>query len=168
MASHDLTSLQRQHIADAVEGCYQRADKYFKRTFPRPALTFRRSGKNAGTAFLQQNRINLHPELFKQNEHEFIVDVIPHEVSHLLTWQLFKKVKPHGVEWQAIMIDVFHRPANATHSFDIEGVIGKQFSYACLCSSHQLTIRRHNKILKGAQYKCRKCNGVLIEEKSVS
>ncbi|AMJ93998.1 hypothetical protein AVL56_06530 [Alteromonas stellipolaris] len=155
-------------MADAVEGCYQRADKYFKRTFPRPALTFRRSGKNAGTAFLQQNRINLHPELFKQNEHEFIVDVIPHEVSHLLTWQLFKKVKPHGVEWQAIMIDVFHRPANATHSFDIEGVIGKQFSYACLCSSHQLTIRRHNKILKGAQYKCRKCNGLLIEEKMVS
>ncbi|MDO6568129.1 SprT family zinc-dependent metalloprotease [Alteromonas sp. 1_MG-2023] len=152
-------------MADAVERCYQRADIYFKRTFPRPALTYRRSGKNAGTAFLQQNRINLHPELFKQNENEFIEDVIPHEISHLLTWQLFKKVKPHGVEWQAIMIDVFGRPANATHSFDIAGVIGKQFSYTCECSTHQLTIRRHNKILKGAQYKCRKCNSVLVEEK---
>ncbi|CAD5277508.1 Protein SprT (fragment) [Alteromonas sp. 38] len=69
------------------------------------------------------------------------------------------------MEWQAIMIDVFQRPANATHSFDVKGVIGKQFNYACLCSTHQLTIRRHNKILKGAQYKCRKCNGELVEEK---
>lgn len=144
-----------------MDVCYRKADAYFKRQFPRPELTFRRSGKNAGTAFLQQNRINFHPILYQQNQSAFIHDVIPHEVSHLLTWQLFNKVKPHGKEWQSIMVNVFQRSPKTTHNFDVKNVVGKQFAYQCKCSSHSLSVRRHNNILRGTQYKCRKCNTVL-------
>lgn len=96
--------------------------------------------------------------LFKQNETAFLHDVIPHEVSHLLTWQLFNKVKPHGKEWQAIMVEVFKRAPNTTHSFDVKTVAGQQFAYQCGCSTHLLSARRHNNSLRGTQYACRKCN----------
>lgn len=148
-----------------MDVCYRKANTYFKRQFPRPELTFRRSGKNAGTAFLRQNRINFHPILYLQNQDAFVHDVVPHEVSHLLTWQLFNKVKPHGKEWQSIMIDVFHRQPKTTHSFDVKSVVGKQFEYRCSCSSHMLTVRRHNNITRGTQYKCRKCDTILLAVK---
>lgn len=150
-----------QQIADCVDALYQQAEAYFKKSFPRPSLSFRRSGKNAGTAFLQQNRINLHPLLYLDNPDEYYDDVIPHEISHLLTWQLFGKVKPHGKEWQAIMQEVFKRPPHTTHSFDIKAVSGKRYSYQCGCTEHQLTVRRHNKIRKGAQYLCKQCRQML-------
>ncbi|NDV91635.1 SprT family zinc-dependent metalloprotease [Alteromonas sp. 345S023] len=161
MATYDLTSAQRQRIAGRVDVLYQQADAYFNRTFPRPTLSFRRSGKNAGTAFLQQNRINLHPLLYSDNESEYHDDVIPHEISHLLVWQLFGKVKPHGKEWQSIMLGVFKRPPNTTHSFDINAVLGDRFAYQCGCGEHRLSIRRHNKIQKGTKYQCKRCKQVL-------
>ncbi|WP_268891641.1 SprT family zinc-dependent metalloprotease [Alteromonas sp. KUL106] len=160
MASHDLTQEQRRVITDAVFHCLQQAEEYFSRPFPYPTITFRRSGRNAGTAFLQQNRLNFHPILYKENTRAFLDDVVPHEVSHLLTWILFGKVQPHGKEWQSIMIHVFGRKPDPTHQFDIKGVT-RSFHYRCECDSYALSTRRHNNILRGAQYKCRKCSAPL-------
>ncbi|WDT88138.1 SprT family zinc-dependent metalloprotease [Alteromonas sp. 009811495] len=147
-------------MQDAVFVCYERAERFFDKHFPRPSISYRRSGKNAGTAFLQQNRINFHPLLYKDNTSAFLRDVVPHEVSHLLTWQLYGKVKPHGIEWQAIMKQVFGCMPNTTHSFDI-GNTTNTVKYHCLCDNYALTIRRHNKILKGTLYRCKKCSGIL-------
>ncbi|KHT52531.1 hypothetical protein RJ41_11265 [Alteromonas marina] len=147
-------------MSDAVFCCYEQAEQYFKRSFDRPTITFRRSGKNAGTAFLQQNRVNFHPLLFKDNVDAFLEDVIPHEVSHLLVWTLFGRVQPHGKEWRSIMLGVFKRSPSATHQFDVKQV-AKTFLYECNCDTYALSTRRHNKILKGAQYRCRKCQSLL-------
>ncbi|WP_071979152.1 SprT family zinc-dependent metalloprotease [Alteromonas sp. RW2A1] len=162
MASRDLTEQQRQQIQAEVESCYLKAERYFKKVFERPLLSYRRSGKNAGTAFLQQNRINIHPLLFSENQEEFIHDVIPHEVSHLLVWNLFGRTKPHGREWQSIMLEVFNRSPSTTHSFDTKGVVNT-VAYRCNCSEHAISLRRHKNVLSGkAQYRCRKCSGELV------
>lgn len=145
-----------------VEHCYEKADGYFGRRFPRPALSFRRSGKNAGTAFLQQNRINFHPLLLRDNSDAFMRDVIPHEISHLLVWQLYGKVRPHGSEWQAMMIDVFASNPSATHRFDTSALGAAEFAYRCGCDTVMLSQRRHNTVLRGGQYRCRRCREVLI------
>ena len=84
-----------------------------------------------------------------------------HEISHLLTWQLFGKVKPHGKEWQAVMRDVFGVTPETTHSFDMSSVNLNTVDYQCGCGDVALTIRRHNKVLQGVQYRCRKCNEIL-------
>ncbi|AJP43822.1 hypothetical protein EP12_09265 [Alteromonas australica] len=144
-----------------VADLYQRAEAYFARTFPRPTLSFRRSGRNAGTAFLQQNRINLNPILYKENQAAFLTDVIAHEISHLLVWQLFGKVAPHGIQWQTIMVKVFNVPPNTTHQFNVSDVVGETFSYRCQCSEHALSVRRHKKIERGAQYRCKRCGETL-------
>ncbi|MEG3768093.1 SprT family zinc-dependent metalloprotease [Alteromonas sp. 14N.309.X.WAT.G.H12] len=145
-----------------VTRLYCDAEAYFKKAFPRPTISYRKSGRNAGTAFLHQNRINLHPILFVENKQAFFDDVIPHEVSHLLAYQLFGRVKPHGPQWQHIMVDVFHVPAKTTHNFDLTNVQVNTVMYQCGCGDVPLTLRRHNKVIKGTEYLCRRCNNTLV------
>ena len=115
---------------------------------------FNQRGRSAGTAHLQKNLIKFNPILFSQNRIEFLKQVVPHEVAHIIAYQKYGKVKPHGSEWKNIMKHIFKLEAKTTHSFNTKDVIGKLFQYRCICTTHQLTIRRHNKILKGEKYLC--------------
>ena len=143
------------------EDCFILAECFFERPFKRPTYLFNQRGKSVGTAHLQRNIIKFNPILFSQNKEAFIDQVVAHEVAHLIAYQQYGKVRPHGREWQHIMENIFNRPAHTTHSLDISDVIGKQFRYQCLCTTHQLTIRRHNRVLKGAKYACKNCGSVL-------
>lgn len=147
-----------EDISRRVEECYQHAEKILGRFFERPNITFRRSGKNAGAAFLNQNRINLNPVLYVNNPQVFITEVIPHEISHLLVYRLFGKVKPHGKEWQSMMSQVFELEPKTTHSLDLSPLNIKSFEYVCNCRSVELSTHRHNKVLRGkVKYRCKDC-----------
>ncbi len=152
-----LTEEDKKALMFVGEDCFIKAECFFDRAFKRPSYQFNQRGKAAGTAHLQRNLIKINPILFLNNRDEFFQQVIPHEVAHLISFQLYGKVRPHGKEWKMVMTEVFNRPALTTHQLDIKDVIGVQFHYRCECSTHQLTIRRHNKVLKGARYLCKKC-----------
>jgi len=143
------------------ENFFIEAECFFDRAFKRPTYLFNQRGKAAGTAHLQKNIIKINPILFINNKEEFFEQVIAHEVAHLITFQLYGRVRPHGKEWRYVMTEVFKRPALTTHQLDIKEVAGKQFTYQCACSTHQLTIRRHNKVLKGGNYLCKQCQSTL-------
>ena len=94
----------------------------------------------------------------QENQQHFITHTVPHEVAHLLVYQLYGRTKPHGKEWQQIMNQIFDLTAKTTHQYDVSNVKGKTFTYACQCAEHQLTIRRHNKIVRdNIKYICRLC-----------
>ncbi|HEY5715571.1 MAG TPA: SprT family zinc-dependent metalloprotease [Psychromonas sp.] len=156
-----LNEIDKKALQLKGEDCFILAECFFDRPFKRPSYLFNQRGKSAGTAHLQRNLIRFNPILFVQNREPFTEQVVAHEVAHLIVYQLYGKVRPHGKEWQYVMQRVFNCPAQTTHSLDIKDVIGKQFAYQCSCTRHQLTIRRHNKILKGAKYLCKKCRGEL-------
>ncbi len=137
------------------------AERFFDRTFKRAEYLFNQRGKAAGSAHLQRNLIKFNPILFQQNQCVFFDQVIPHEVAHLVVFQTYGKVRPHGMEWQSIMKTIFKIPALTTHNLNIDDVVGQQFAYACDCQQHKLTIRCHNKILKGESYFCKRCQGLL-------
>eukprot|EP00095_Tigriopus_kingsejongensis_P012412 snap_masked-scaffold312_size212576-processed-gene-0.0 protein:Tk12412 transcript:snap_masked-scaffold312_size212576-processed-gene-0.0-mRNA-1 annotation:"s-adenosylmethionine synthetase" len=108
--------------------------------------TYGGAARHGGGAFSAEN-----PEAFLQ-------EVVPHEVSHLIVFARYGKVRPHGKEWQAVMQQVFGVVPNTTHSFDISSVQGETFTYQCGCDQLKLSIRRHNKVQRQqAQYFCRRC-----------
>lgn len=133
------------------------ANAHFGKTFAEPSVSYKVRGLKAGVAYLQQNEIRLNPILLQENGQAFIQQVVPHELAHLLVYQQFGRVLPHGKEWR-MMMDVLGVPAEVRHCFNVENVQGSQFRYQCDCQIHTLSIRRHNAISQGKRsYICKKC-----------
>ena len=122
------------------------------RHYPEPVLVYQQRGTSAGTAWLEKNEIRLNPVLLLENQQAFIDEVVPHELAHLLVWKHFGSVL--GV------------PALRTHRFELDSVRKNTFPYRCQCQQHQLTVRRHNRVMRGeATYRCVRCGDVLVAEK---
>jgi SprT protein len=156
--THTFKIELHNQVAQRVIECYCLAEKQLKQVFPRPDINFKLRGKSAGTAHLQQNLLRFNATLLTENQDTFFNEVIPHEICHLLAHQMYGRVKPHGQEWQALMMRVFKLTPSTTHSMNTQSVEGQRFSYQCDCGPVSLSIRRHNKVVRGeTQYRCRRC-----------
>lgn len=131
----------------------------FKKIFKLPTLAFNQRGRIAGSALLQKNLIKLNPKLLIENPEYFHTHIIAHELAHILVYQLYGlRVKPHGIEWKKMMLEVFNLAPKVTHNLDTSNAQLKSFLYKCACQHIPLSVIRHNKVVKGKQsYICRKC-----------
>nr|WP_314741300.1 SprT family zinc-dependent metalloprotease [uncultured Haemophilus sp.] len=135
----------------------EKANRFFNKEFTTPPINYELRGQKAGVAYLQKNEIRLSPVLLAENGTEFIQQVVPHELAHLLVYQQFGRVQPHGKEWKMMMEQVLGVPAEIYHQFSTASVT-KQFPYECDCQTHLLSVRRHNAIQRHQRsYICRKC-----------
>jgi SprT protein len=158
ITGHKVYTPLEQATLARVETDYVLAELFFKRCFPRPHIQFTLRGKSAGTAHLQLNKIRFNPVLLKENPEAYLNQVVCHEISHLLCFMLYGKVKPHGKEWQHMMQTVFKVPADTRHQLNTQSVVGKEFDYLCHCGQVKLSIRRHNRVVRGqTQYRCKRC-----------
>ncbi|CAI1847770.1 SprT-like family [Serratia proteamaculans] len=140
----------------------QLARQHFSVEFPEPKVVYQQRGTSAGTAWLQAWEIRLNPVLLMENQQPFIDEVVPHELAHLLVFRQFGRVPPHGREWRWMMESVLQVPASRTHQFEIASVQSKTYPYRCSCQRHQLTVRRHNRVMRGeSEYRCRQCGDKL-------
>lgn len=158
MAQPELTPDLITHCEEALTQRLQQAKQALQQSWPRPRLSFTQRGKAAGTAHLQRWEIRLNPVLLVDNLPLFLHEVIAHELAHLLVFARHGRCAPHGKPWQAMMSQVFDLEPRVTHQLDISKLQGPQFVYRCACREHQLSVRRHNKVLRGqSRYLCRHC-----------
>ncbi|MCK3655286.1 SprT family protein [Pasteurellaceae bacterium Macca] len=156
-----LTRELKMQVQRQLKRDLAKANAYFQKTFTPPKINYAVRGQKAGVAYLQQNEVRFNPVLLTENAAEFIQQVVPHELAHILVYQQFGRVQPHGKEWQMMMETVLGVPAETYHCFDVSSVVGKQYAYRCACQTHQLTQRRHNGVLAGKRYLCRRCKAPL-------
>ena len=118
-----------------------------------------------------QRVIRYNPWLFAKYWDDNFTTTIPHEVAHYVAEQLFGRVRPHGQEWKNLMV-LFNADSARTCNFDMTGIPTrsvKTVAYQCACRSHQLSLIRHNKVLRrGARYLCKFCNQPLVAAASLS
>lgn len=144
--------VQRQLVRDL-----ERANIYFEKRFIQPTIHYNVRGVKAGVAYLERNEVRFNPVLLQENAQLFIPQVVPHELAHILVYQQFGRVQPHGKEWKMMMETVLGVQAEIYHRFNTQSV-QQQFTYQCGCQIHLLSIRRHNATIRNTRsYICRLC-----------
>ncbi|MEO9274271.1 SprT family zinc-dependent metalloprotease [Marinomonas sp. 5E14-1] len=148
-------------VIEEMNRCFDKADHFFNHHFKRSICNFKQRGRAAGTAHLQKNEMRFNYFMYSQSPTEFLDTVVPHEVAHIIVFQIYgSTVRPHGKEWQAVMLKVFGVQPSRTHTFDVP-TPKVSYEYICKCSKHQFTQHRHNRAQKGTEYICKTCKSRL-------
>ncbi|SJN59443.1 hypothetical protein VR7878_03424 [Vibrio ruber DSM 16370] len=159
MSASPIPAELHTRVTACIQSCIEQASRYFQHPFPQPALSYQLRGKAAGKAYCHLWEVRLNPVLLLENQSEFLQQVIPHEIAHLLVHHLYGRVRPHGSEWQSVMLQVFNLPPQTTHQFDTRSVTGETFAYHCQCQTFSLSVRRHRKVQRQqAIYRCTRCH----------
>ncbi len=149
-------------VEQRVEQCYWLAEQYFARRFARPQISFALRGRAAGVAHLGRNLLRFNQQLYQENRADFLRQTVAHEVAHLIAYALYgSRIRPHGVQWQSIMQQVFELPAQRCHNYQLAAVKKTFYDYQCQCRLHELGVRRHRRVERGHSYVCRTCRQTL-------
>lgn len=152
-------------LKSRVETCYQQAETFFKRPFPRPEVSFKLRGQKAGVAHLHENLLRFNLQLYRENSDDFLKQTVPHEVAHLVAHQMFgDRIQPHGEEWQLIMRGVYELPPHRCHNYAVKRRTVTRYIYRCPCagSDFPFSAQRHSLVRQGRRYLCRRCRNTLV------
>ena len=162
-----INDQQKSEVVDLTRHFINEAERLFLTPLAEIPVLFDLKGRSAGMFRVKKGiqEIRFNPWIFAldydQNRHE----TVPHEVAHYVVHALFgrRNIKPHGKEWQNVMIS-FGRDPKITCSYDLEKIPIrklKHYAYRCLCQDHKISSIRHNRMLKGQTYFCKSCRSVL-------
>jgi SprT protein len=172
-----LTATQCALVHRRVIDCLETLAGWSRARLDKPEITFDLSGTTAGQyrrtigAFGRaQHRLRFNPYLLAKHFDESLVTTVPHEVAHYAVAVRYRdhRVSPHGCEWREAMA-LLGAPAEVTHALDVSDVPRRrqrQWTYRCACAEHRLSTTRHNRVLQGARYYCRRCRDLLVRLKS--
>ncbi|WP_189514503.1 SprT family zinc-dependent metalloprotease [Kushneria pakistanensis] len=140
-----------------VEQCLQQARAHYP-TLPAPGVWCDLRGRSAGQAHYGRGGLRFNMTLYAEQPEPFLAEVVPHEMAHWVVHHVYPgRVRPHGVQWQQVMIDIFDRAPRVTHRFDTTRASPAPYRYACGCRVHHFTRRRYLNERRGSQYRCRHC-----------
>jgi len=163
-----LTLDQKQAIVEETTKYIQLASTLYQADYRVIPVKFDLTGHTIGMykQWGENKVIRYNTLIFSKYFQENLRDTVPHEVAHYIVDVQFnrKKVLPHGLEWRSIM-QRFGVDASRTARYDLSEIPKRRYStvpYQCDCQTHQLGIRRHNKVIqRKADYFCRQCGNLL-------
>ena len=159
---------QQSLVVDQSNNFITRAGAIFQRKFAPLEILFDLMGSTAGMFRVREKQcqIRYNPWLFAKYFDDNLASTVPHEVAHYIVHKLYSpgRMRPHGEEWQAVMV-AFDAEPTVTGNYDLSGIPQRRqrrFNYRCDCRQHELSTRRHNKVINGnSNYLCRYCRGRL-------
>lgn len=167
-----IDAAQRACVVTATQGWIARAGEIFHRDFPALPVLFDLRGRMAGMYRVVGERrvIRYNPWLFAKYPEDGMEVTVPHEVAHYVTDLVygFARIRPHGQEWQTLMLAFGIDPRAAVrHQLDLSGIpvrTLRRHPYRCDCREHQLSGVRHARVLReAARYVCRRCGAELVQ-----
>lgn len=162
------SSVQRDVEVRIQEGI-NKASEHFGRKFNFPTISYDLRGKTAGTATYQKNHIRLNAQLLIENKEHFINRTVPHELGHLITWEVYKndpsfrswnRVAHHGSHWKRVCRIIGMNDVTRTHSYDVSKSSvrkSQQFVWGCDKCGDLMSVSKskHTKMLGGDyHHKC--------------
>ena len=146
----------------------------FHPEFPQVDCTLFARRRAAGLAFGNEHRIALNEVLLREHPEVMLRDTVAHEFAHIVVWWRYLQAKEHaaevaapsahGVEWQAVMRQVFAVEPSRCHRFDTSNTgarVQRRWPYQCGCQAHLLTTSKHKRAQSGARYVCADCRSEL-------
>lgn len=163
-AAGDLSPALKQKVHHRVAHFIHLGQTLFGVMMPMPEIGFDLRGIRAATAQCDTiSKLRFNAVLLSANEADYFANTIPHEVAHLIVgarWGF--DVEAHGAEWRSVMHG-FGCVPRTTHNYDVSKArVGGTFLYRCACKTHQLSVRRHNSVLRGRRWQCIYCKTELM------
>jgi SprT protein len=160
---------QRAQVLARTEHFIALAGDILEYSFSPVPVEFDLRGTTAGMfkTYGKKHWIRYNPWIFAKYYAENLRDTVPHEVAHYIIYHLYgnRRVKPHGPEWQALMME-FGADPGVTFNLDLSGIPQRRqrsHAYRCACQDHEVSSTRHNRVQRGkASYQCRNCHGDLV------
>ena len=156
-------------VQERVEYYLQQAREIYQRDFMAIPVLFDLKGRAAGMYLVRRDHrwIRFNPYIFNRYFDDCLVSTVPHEVAHYVTDQVYglRRIRPHGIEWKGLMQRLGVEPrVRADYSLQGMPVRRQQrFSYRCNCREHEITLTRHNKIIKNRmRYFCQRCGSAIV------
>lgn len=158
------------------------AEKHYGQKFAFPTIMYTKRGRTAGTAnpYGGKWEVNFNPILLMENVEDFLARTVPHEMAHLIDYQLHPenhksrvqlsyygsprrtKRDIHGPDWQSIM-HVLGADPSRCHTYDTTNAqVRRKDSHYYTCNGCGQTMKlgpkRHKKMQSGAaKYWMRGC-----------
>jgi len=156
----------KDKINRKVIDCLITTGRHFKTTFEFPNLRYDLKGKCAGRAYLTTWEIGINKILLEENGEDYINVTIPHEVAHLVVYQIYGKRIVHGKEWKNIM-HLFGLEPEIYHNYDTTNAtvrtVKREYVYKCACRTANFTATRHRRSKNfGGLYYCKTCKQKLV------
>ncbi|SEQ09023.1 SprT protein [Ectothiorhodospira magna] len=165
-----LTPEQQQAIQNKARELYARAARLYRLENTPPQVRIDLRGRAAGQwrVVVGQESLRFNPHIFALDWRNHFPDTIAHEVAHSVIYRRFGlgagRRRPHGPEWQEVMIQLGFEP-RVTHNTDLSLIPVRQtrtYSYRCHCRVYALGARRHRNAQQGERvYYCRHCGDKL-------
>lgn len=172
-----LADMQNK-VAAKISSLQEKAKKFYGCKVPNVEIKYDlKTTSMAGQAIVNPYtglfKMRLHPAALQFYGEDYIESTVVHEFAHLVQRQHYPLSKPHGKEWKSVMLNLGVEPSRC-HSYDLVAALKsvgtkttgrkvKTYSYKCACDTYELTVIRHNRILKGTEYHCKKCKTALVK-----
>jgi len=170
-----VTKELNQRIEIVVLDCLDKAQARFgvDKVTKIPKVQYNTTGKAAGWAHWNYGNpyIRINPILLNENVEQIINQVVPHEVAHIVVFEVYNhEAQPHGYAWRRVM-RLFGKEPDRCHCMDVSTISlmknkGVKYLYKCGCGDgHSLTKLKHNRFQDGISYTCKKCRTKLVFDK---